>query len=97
MSDVVIVGGGVIGCAIAYYLALGGATVSLLERGQLASGASGVAAGMLAPQVEAPFADSFFEVALRGREEHQPLARPAWQPACSRRRWRRRSTIRSSP
>jgi glycine oxidase len=29
---------------------------------------------MLAPQVEAPFADDFFEVALAGRAEHGPLA-----------------------
>jgi glycine oxidase len=73
-ADVVIVGGGVIGCCIAYYLTLGGANVTLLERGQLASGASGVAAGMLAPQVEAPFADPFFELALLGRADHAPLA-----------------------
>jgi glycine oxidase len=73
-ADVVIVGGGVIGCCIAYYLALGGASVTVLERTQLASGASGVAAGMLAPQVEAPFADPFFELALLGRAEHAPLS-----------------------
>jgi glycine oxidase len=73
-AHVVIVGGGVIGCCIAYYLTLGGASVTLLERGHLASGASGVAAGMLAPQVEAPFADPFFELALVGRAEHAPLA-----------------------
>jgi len=46
----------------------------VVERSQLAAGASGVAAGMLAPQVEAPFADTFFEVALIGRAEHGPLA-----------------------
>jgi glycine oxidase len=74
LADVVVVGGGVIGCCVAYYLARGGANVTLLERGHLASGASGVAAGMLAPQVEAPFADEFFEVALKGRAEHDPLA-----------------------
>lgn len=73
-SEIVIVGGGVIGCCIAYFLTLGGAKVTLLERGRLASGASGVAAGMLAPQVEAPFADAFFEVSLTGRHEHAPLA-----------------------
>lgn len=73
-ADVVIVGGGVIGCAIAYFLAKAGASVTLLERERLASGASGVAAGMLAPQVEAPFADAFFEVALIGRAQHAPLA-----------------------
>lgn len=46
----------------------------MLERSHLAAGASGVAAGMLAPQVEAPFADPFFELALLGRAEHEPLA-----------------------
>jgi glycine oxidase len=48
VPDVVIVGGGVIGCATAYYLAREGAAVTLLERGELASEASGAAAGLLA-------------------------------------------------
>jgi len=48
--------------------------VTLIERSQLAAGASGVAAGMLAPQVEAPFADAFFELALLGRASHASLA-----------------------
>src|SRR5450631_10597 len=73
-ADVVVVGGGVIGCSIAYFLARAGARVTLLERSHLAAGASGVAAGMLAPQVEAPFADPFFELALLGRAEHAGLA-----------------------
>ena len=73
-ADVVVVGGGVIGCSIAYFLAQDGARVTLLERSHLAAGASGVAAGMLAPQVEAPFADPFFELALLGRAEHAGLA-----------------------
>jgi len=72
--EIVVVGGGVIGSCIAYSLTLGGARVTVLERGHLASGSSGVAAGMLAPQVEAPFADPFFELALLGRAEHAPLA-----------------------
>ena len=73
-ADVVIVGGGVIGCSIAYFAAQAGARVTLIERSHLAAGASGVAAGMLAPQVEAPFADPFFELALLGRAEHAALA-----------------------
>jgi glycine oxidase len=46
--DVIIVGGGVIGCASAYFLARDGLSVTLLERGDLAGEASGAAAGMLA-------------------------------------------------
>jgi glycine oxidase len=71
---VVIVGGGVIGCAAAFHLAGRGARVIVLERTHLAAGPSGVAAGLLAPQVEAPFADAFFELGLLGRAEHAPLA-----------------------
>jgi len=44
---IAIVGGGVIGCSIAYYLRKGGADVVLLERGELAGEASGAAAGLL--------------------------------------------------
>lgn len=51
--DVIIVGGGAIGCALAYYLAGGGAQVTVLERGRAGSGASSAAAGMLAPLAEA--------------------------------------------
>src|SRR5438874_12670307 len=72
--DVVIVGGGVIGCAIAYHLSLAGVGVLLLERERLAAGASGVAAGMLAPQAEAAHDDAFFALTLCGRAEHLPLA-----------------------
>jgi glycine oxidase len=48
VPDVIVVGGGVIGCATAYYLAQQGASVTLLERDAIASEASGAAAGMLA-------------------------------------------------
>lgn len=48
-SDVVIVGGGVVGCAIAHTLCRQHMTVTLLERGDVGAQASGVAAGLLAP------------------------------------------------
>ncbi len=48
MADVIVVGGGSIGCAIAYFAAKGGASVTLLERGELGGEASGAAAGLLA-------------------------------------------------
>lgn len=51
-ADVVVVGGGVIGAAIAWFAASEGLTVTLLERGEIAGEASGAAAGMLAPLSE---------------------------------------------
>lgn len=44
-ADVVIVGGGIVGCAAAYYLARAGADVLLLERRGIGSGASGRSGG----------------------------------------------------
>jgi glycine oxidase len=52
--DAVVVGGGVIGAAVAWSLARAGLAVTLLERGELAGQASSVAAGMLAPITESP-------------------------------------------
>jgi len=52
-SDVAVVGGGVIGLAIAWRAARAGLTVTLLERGALGHGASWAAAGMIAPVAEA--------------------------------------------
>ena len=46
-SETIIIGGGIAGVSTAYYLALQGRQVSLLERGEAASEASGVNAGGL--------------------------------------------------
>lgn len=46
-SDVVIVGGGIVGAACAYALTRDGATVTLFERGELAAGASGRNLGLV--------------------------------------------------
>jgi len=43
--DVVVIGGGIIGCSCAYYLSLEGLKVTLIERGSLASGTSGACEG----------------------------------------------------
>ncbi|MDP6824377.1 MAG: FAD-dependent oxidoreductase [Dehalococcoidia bacterium] len=47
--DVVIVGGGVVGCATAYFLARDGYSVTLIERDSVGSHASGFAYGGLSP------------------------------------------------
>src|SRR2546430_654692 len=51
MSRVVVIGGGVIGCAVAERLTLERHEVTLLERDQLGAHASGAAAGELSPSV----------------------------------------------
>jgi glycine oxidase len=48
-SDVLIIGGGVVGCACAYELAKRGARVTLLEYGKTGMQATNAAAGLLAP------------------------------------------------
>ncbi len=52
-ADVVVVGGGIIGCAVARELAHRGARVLVLERGEAGAEATRAAAGMVAPQAEA--------------------------------------------
>src|SRR5215470_4181446 len=48
-TDVVIAGGGVIGCAIAYQLRQSGIDVTVLDQGEIGAEASSAAAGLLAP------------------------------------------------
>lgn len=55
--DVVVVGGGVVGLAAAWRARRRGLSVLVLERGRVGDGASGVAAGMLAPVTEADFGE----------------------------------------
>jgi sarcosine oxidase, subunit beta len=55
--DVAVVGGGITGCATAFYLATAGARVTLLERGEIGTEASGRNAGSLHGQIQyEPFA-----------------------------------------
>jgi glycine oxidase len=47
--DVVIIGGGIVGCAAAYYLGKAGVRATIVERDSVASHASGFALGALSP------------------------------------------------
>lgn len=56
MSDVIVIGGGLTGCASAFYLARDGVSVTVLEQGELNTLASGSNAGSLHVQIPAePF------------------------------------------
>jgi glycine/D-amino acid oxidase-like deaminating enzyme len=56
-TDVVVVGGGLTGCATAYAFAAAGVKVVLLEAGRLGRGSSGSAAGWLSDDPGASFVD----------------------------------------
>lgn len=60
-TDVVIAGGGVIGCSIAYHLRKAGVSVTVIDQGEIGAEASSAAAGLLAPLGSlagpGPFAD----------------------------------------
>jgi len=56
--DLLVVGGGVIGLAVAWRARERGMSVTVLERGLLGRGTSHVAAGMLAPVAEAEFGEA---------------------------------------
>ena len=73
-TDVIVVGGGVIGCSIAWRLAQSGLKVTVFERGQVGCEASRAAAGMLSPQGEAQGPGPFFDFCLRSRAMYRSFA-----------------------
>lgn len=72
--DVVVIGGGVIGCSTAYYLAKKGARVTVLERGLIGAHASSAAAGILGAQSEMDVPGPMSEFCLKSRSMFPALA-----------------------
>ena len=72
-ADVLIIGGGIIGCSIAAELSRAQIRVLLLERDRIGCEASGEAAGMLAPQAENIPSGPFLDHCLKSREMFGPL------------------------
>ena len=65
-TDVLVIGGGGVGCAIVYYLRKARRDVTLLERGEIGSEASGAAAGLLAPLGPLSGPGAFADLVLAG-------------------------------
>ncbi|RAH98378.1 FAD-dependent oxidoreductase [Acuticoccus sediminis] len=65
-ADIVVVGGGILGCAAALRLAEGGMKPLLIEAGDVGQGASGVNAGTLSLQIKRV---GLMDYALRGHRE----------------------------
>lgn len=77
--DVAVVGGGVIGCSVAYQAARRGARVALFEAEQIGSGASEAAAGMLAAQTEAAGPGPFLDLLMLGRNHHRKFGEEIYE------------------
>jgi glycine oxidase len=64
-SDIIVVGAGVVGCAIAYELSRRGASVEVVDERAIGMGATQASAGILAPYVEAHEGSPLFELSVR--------------------------------
>jgi glycine oxidase len=64
----IVIGGGIIGCSVAWRLAAEGVTTTVLERGRVGQEASWAAAGMIAPQAEAEGPGPFFDFCMKARD-----------------------------
>jgi len=73
--DVIVIGGGVIGCSIAWRLAQSGLKVTVIERGRVGCEASRAAAGMLTPQGGAESGGPFFDLCLQSRAMYREFGR----------------------
>jgi glycine/D-amino acid oxidase-like deaminating enzyme len=71
MPAIVVIGGGVIGTSVAHYLACKGAKVTLLEKGDLASGSSGACDGLIFIQSKKP--GVHLQLALASLELYEEL------------------------
>ena len=74
-TDVAIVGGGAIGCSIAYYLSKEGISSTVFEQARFASGASGATAGLVTPLWHVNHSHTpLFALGLRSLESFPGLA-----------------------
>ena len=64
----IVIGGGIIGCSVAWRLAVEGVATTVLERGRVGQEASWAAAGMIAPQAEAEGPGPFFDFCMKARD-----------------------------
>jgi glycine oxidase len=96
-ADVVVVGGGLIGCSLAAELAGRGLTTVVVERAEPGGEASGAAAGMLSPQADAAEHSPFFDLALESRELYPDWARQASEETGVDTGYRRTGLIRVLP
>ena len=71
--DVLIIGGGVIGCMIGYDLARAGVRVTIIERRRIAEEASWASAGLISPPKQTPLGDTHARLETRSFNRYPAL------------------------
>jgi glycine oxidase len=74
MIEVVVVGGGIAGAAVALDVASRGAAVNVVDAERPGAAATGASAGMLAPQYESPGRGPLFDLLIEAREQFPAFA-----------------------
>src|SRR5260221_10999325 len=64
-SDIIVVGAGIIGCAVAHELASRGASVEIVDDRPVGMGATQASAGVLAPYIEAREGSPLLDLTVR--------------------------------
>lgn len=91
--DIVVVGAGIVGCAVAYELARRGASVEIIDDRGAGMGATQASAGMLAPFNEAPDGGPLLDIALRGLEIYDSFVAQLCDDAAVTLNYRRSGTL----
>ena len=92
-EHIAVVGGGVIGCAIAFELGRRGANVSVWERRKTGGGATQASAGILAPYIEAHEGGPLFDLTVRGLAAYDGFIDALRSATAVRFEYRRNGTI----
>src|SRR6516162_10108805 len=64
-SDIIVIGAGIVGCAVAHELARRGASVEIIDERPVGMGATQASAGVLAPYIEVRYGSPLLELAVR--------------------------------
>src|SRR6476620_3785629 len=91
--DVIVVGAGIIGCAVGRELARRGARTAILDARTAGAGATRASAGVLAPYIEAPGGGPLHDLTVRSLRLYDDFIAELERDICMRIEYRRCGTL----